>query len=74
MLRFYPSRRQPRKILGNERATAAILNVESFRALGDNIIETIIIKSDKIKDAKTKAGDKDAKLPKAASEAEKGVR
>jgi hypothetical protein len=33
--------------------------IEGWRALGDNIIETIINKSDKVKDLKNKAKDKD---------------
>ena len=33
--------------------------IEGWRALGDNIIETIINKSDKVKELKNKAKDSD---------------
>jgi len=35
----------------------AVLNIEGFRALGDNIIETVINKSEKIKETKKRKGD-----------------
>jgi hypothetical protein len=38
----------------NAEAMRAIQNIEGFRALGDNVIETIINKSEKVKEAKTK--------------------
>jgi len=44
-----------RRILDNEEAMAAVGRIEGWRALGDNIIETIINKSDRIKDLKKKA-------------------
>jgi len=44
-----------RRILDNPEAMAAVERIEGWRALGDNIIETIINKSEKIKDLKKKA-------------------
>ncbi|MBF4509320.1 MAG: DEAD/DEAH box helicase family protein [Aeromicrobium sp.] len=46
-----------RRILDNPEAMAAVERIEGWRALGDNIIETIINKSDKVKDLKSKAKD-----------------
>ncbi|HXN60904.1 MAG TPA: hypothetical protein VN886_10670 [Acidimicrobiales bacterium] len=46
-----------RRILASEEAMAAIGRIEGFRALGDNVIETIINKSDKVKELKGKAKD-----------------
>jgi hypothetical protein len=48
-----------RRILNSEEAMAAIARIEGFRALGDNVIETIINKSDKVKELKAKAKDGD---------------
>lgn len=48
-----------RKVMANEAALAAVERIEGWRALGDNVIETIINKSDKIKDLKKKAKEKD---------------
>jgi hypothetical protein len=48
-----------RRILNNPKAMAAVERIEGWRALGDNIIETIINKSDKVKGLKQKAKDKD---------------
>lgn len=44
-----------RKVLDNPEAMAAVERIEGWRALGDNIIETIINKSEKVKDLKKKA-------------------
>ncbi|NWK94701.1 restriction endonuclease [Sphingobium lactosutens] len=44
-----------RRILDNPEAMAAVERIEGWRALGDNIIETIINKSAKVKDLKNKA-------------------
>src|SRR5688572_24368940 len=44
-----------RRILDNPEAMAAVERIEGWRALGDNIIETIINKSEKIKGLKKKA-------------------
>jgi hypothetical protein len=46
-----------RRILDNPEAMAAVERIEGWRSLGDNIIETIINKSEKIKDLKKKAKD-----------------
>lgn len=46
-----------KKVLANEKAMAAVMNIEGFRALGDNIIETVINKSEKVKDTKKEKGD-----------------
>lgn len=48
-----------RRILDNPEAMAAVERIEGWRALGDNIIETIINKSDKVKELKNKAKDKE---------------
>ena len=44
-----------RRILNDEQALAAVRRIEGWRSLGDNIIETIINKSEKIKELKNKA-------------------
>jgi len=48
-----------RRILDNPEAMAAVERIEGWRSLGDNILETIINKSDKVKELKKKAKDKD---------------
>jgi hypothetical protein len=48
-----------RRVLDNPEALAAVERIEGWRALGDNIIETIINKSEKVKDLKNKAKVKD---------------
>jgi predicted house-cleaning noncanonical NTP pyrophosphatase (MazG superfamily) len=48
-----------RRILDNPEAMAAVERIEGWRALGDNIIETIINKSEKVKELKNKAKDRD---------------
>jgi hypothetical protein len=60
-----------KKILANERAMEAVMNVEGFRALGDNIIETVINKSEKVKEAKKKAGEGNGEISREISEEEK---
>ena len=62
-----------RRILDNPEAMAAVERIEGWRALGDNIIETIINKSDKVKELKNKAkdGSLTAKEKKQLSEEEK---
>ena len=49
-----------RRILDNPEAMAAVDRIEGWRALGDNVIETIINKSEKVKALKNKA--KEGKL------------
>src|SRR5262249_42941782 len=44
-----------RRVLDNPEAMAAVERIEGWRSLGDNIIETIINKSDKVKELKNKA-------------------
>lgn len=46
-----------RRILDNPEALAAVGRIEGWRNLGDNILETIINKSDKVKELKQKAKD-----------------
>jgi Zn-dependent metalloprotease len=48
-----------RRVLDNPEAMAAVERIEGWRALGDNIIETIINKSDKIKEIKEKSKNKE---------------
>jgi hypothetical protein len=48
-----------RRILDNPEAMEAVERIEGWRALGDNIIETIINKSEKIKELKAKAKNSD---------------
>ena len=44
-----------RRILDNPEALAAVERIEGWRALGDNVLETIINKSETVKDLKAKA-------------------
>jgi hypothetical protein len=44
-----------RRIMDNPEAMAAVERIEGWRALGDNVIETIINKSEKVKELKKKA-------------------
>jgi hypothetical protein len=62
-----------RRILDNPEAMAAVERIEGWRALGDNVIETIINKSEKVKNLKDKAKEKDlsAKEKKQLTEEEK---
>ena len=46
------------RIMDSPDAMAAIERIEGWRSLGDNVIETIINKSDKVKALKNKAKDK----------------
>lgn len=48
-----------RRVLDNPEAIAAVERIEGWRSLGDNIIETIINKSDKVKELKKRAKDDD---------------
>jgi hypothetical protein len=48
-----------RRILDNPEAMAAVGRIEGWRSLGENIIETIINKSDKVKGLKNKAKNGD---------------
>lgn len=62
-----------RRILDNPEAMAAVERIEGWRSLGDNILETIINKSEKLKELKNKAKKKDlsAKEKKQLTEEEK---
>ena len=62
-----------RRILDNPEAMAAVERIEGWRSLGGNIIETIINKSDKVKELKNKAkdGDLTAKQKKQLTDEEK---
>jgi len=61
------------RILDSPEAMAAVLRIEGWRTLGDNVIETIINKSEKVKDLKNKAKEKSlsAKENKQLSDADK---
>jgi hypothetical protein len=48
-----------RRVLDNPEAIAAVERIEGWRSLGDNIIETIINKSEKVKELKGKGKDGD---------------
>jgi hypothetical protein len=48
-----------RRIMDNPEAMAAVDRIEGWRALGDNILETIINKSEKVKSLKNKAKEKE---------------
>ena len=62
-----------RRVLDNPEALAAVERIEGWRALGDNVIETIINKSEKVKDLKNKAkeGELSAKEKKELSDEER---
>jgi hypothetical protein len=62
-----------RRILDNPAAMAAMERIEGWRSLGDNIVETIINKSEKVKGLKNKAkeGELSARDKKELSEEEK---
>jgi len=62
-----------RRILDSPEAMAAVERIEGWRSLGDNIIETIINKSEKVKELRKKAKDKDltAKQKKELTDEEK---
>lgn len=65
-----------RRVLDNPEAMAAVERIEGWRALGDNVIETIINKSEKVKELKNKARDREltAKQKKELTEQEKEYR
>ena len=48
-----------RRVLNNPEAMAAVERIEGWRALGDNVIETIINKSETVKDLKNKGEERD---------------
>lgn len=65
-----------RRVLDDPAAMAAVERIEGWRSLGDNIIETIINKSEKVKELKKKAKDKDltAKQKKQLTQEEKELK
>ena len=46
-----------RKILDDPRALEAVMNIEGFRALGSDILETVINKSERVKETRREKGD-----------------
>ena len=46
-----------KRILGNQAAIEAIMRIEGFRSLGSEVFETIINKSEKVKQAKREKGE-----------------
>jgi hypothetical protein len=46
-----------KKILANPKALEAVMNIEGFRSLGDNILETVINKSESVKNTKKEKGE-----------------
>ena len=47
-----------KKIMASKEAMDAVMNIEGFRALGSGIFETVINKSESVKDTKREKGDK----------------
>lgn len=48
-----------RRVLNSPEAMSAVERIEGWRALGDNVLETIINKSDKVKEIKKESKDRD---------------
>jgi hypothetical protein len=46
-----------RKIMGSPAAMDAVMNIEGFRALGSSVFETVVNKSEAVRDTKKAAGD-----------------
>ena len=57
-----------RRVLNSEEAMAAVEKIEGWRALGDNVIETVINRSEKIKGLKKKAKEEGELSPKEKKE------
>jgi hypothetical protein len=47
-----------KKIMADEEAMNAVMNIEGFRRLGSNVFEVVVNKSEKVRDKKRKKGDK----------------
>ncbi|HET6399892.1 MAG TPA: DEAD/DEAH box helicase family protein [Candidatus Kapabacteria bacterium] len=64
------------RVLNNPEAMAAVERIEGWRNLGDNVIETIINKSEKVNELKKKARDREltAKQQQQLTDAEKEYR
>jgi len=61
-----------KKVLADPKAMTAVMNIEGFRSLGSNIIETVINKSEAVKKKKKEQGDSpDPKEKKKLTEEEK---
>jgi len=61
-----------KKIMSDERALAAVMKIEGFRALGADVFETVINRSEAVKDTKkTKGDDLTPKQKKQLTEEEK---
>ncbi|SOC51141.1 DEAD/DEAH box helicase family protein [Ornithinimicrobium cerasi] len=61
-----------RKIMNNQAAMDAVMNIEGFRALGDSVFETVVNKSEVVAKTKKEKGDKlSPKEKKELSEEEK---
>lgn len=58
----------------NEEAMAALMRIEAFRALGNNVIETILAKADEIKKVKKEKPPKTSREKKEMDEKEKEVK
>lgn len=64
-----------KRIIANKEAIEAIMNIEGFRALGNSIFETVVNKSEDVRDTKKNKGDKlKPKEKKELTEAEKEYR
>jgi hypothetical protein len=46
-----------KKIMASEAAMEAVMNIEGFRALGQNVFETVVNKSESVRDTKKAKGD-----------------
>ena len=60
-----------KRILADPKAVAAIMAIEGFRSLGDNILETVINKSESVKEKKQKGDDLTPKEKKELTQEEK---
>jgi len=47
-----------RKIMGSEAAMNAVMNIEGFRSLGTEVFETVVNKSESVRDTKREKGEK----------------
>jgi hypothetical protein len=60
-----------RKIIANQAALDAVMNIEGFRALGKDVFETVVNKSESVKAAKKENGDLSARERRELTEEEK---
>lgn len=47
-----------RRIMGSEAAMNAVMNIEGFRSLGSDVFETVVNKSESVRDTKRQKGEK----------------